>query len=674
MKTKTPASSAHRLRAARTRILLALIAGAIAWMQVPPSSAEAAGPPDARPASAATAARNASMRDGLPFADRTDIDAARRGLVAPFEGQVRDAAGQVVWDTHAYAFLQNDPAPVSVDPGLWRLAQLNSVAGLFNVTDGVYQVRGMDLANMTIIEGRKGLIVVDPLMTAETARAALDLYLRHRPARPVVAIVYTHSHVDHFGGVRGVVDEADVKAGKVKVYAPAGFMEHAISENLFAGPAMFRRGAYQSGSGLSPGERSQVDVGLGKGAPRNGTITLIPPTDAIARAYETRDIDGVTFEFQLTPDTEAPAEMNFYLPKQHALCMAENAARMMHNILTPRGALVRDAKGWSRYLDDSLVRYGEQAQVLFAQHNWPTWGGAAIRKLLADQRDMYAFINDRTLHLINQGLTPDEIAQAVQKLPGDLDRQWYTRGYYGTLSFNVRAVYQRYLGFYDGNPAHLDPLPPTAAGERYVAAMGGAAAVLARMREAMDAGDYRWAVELGNHLVFAEPDNLQARQAQADALEQLGYQSESAIWRNLYLTGARELRQGVPDPGSRTTEDLVKAATPSMFFDFLAVRLDSDRAQGHDMTLNWRFDDLDRSFALTLRNGVLTHREGALHPEADVSVRMSKATLDRISLRQLDFATALKQGNIRVEGQAGKLTEMLGLLDTFKPGFNIVTP
>ncbi|WP_371126993.1 alkyl/aryl-sulfatase [Variovorax sp. YR216] len=652
----------------------AAIAFALAFHSIRAAPVDGASASSAKAASAATASRNAAVLQQLPFGDRADFEAARRGLIAPFEGKIRNANGEVVWDSHAYDFLLDDTAPATVNPSLWRHAQLNSNAGLFKVTDRVYQLRGMDLANMTVIEGDRGLIVIDPLMSTETARAALALYRKYRPAAPVVAVIYTHSHVDHFGGVRGVVDEADVKAGKVKIYAPAGFLGHAISENLFAGTAMFRRGMYQGGSTLPRGALGQIDAGLGKGAPRSATITLIPPTNLIAKDFETHVVDGVRIEFQLTPDTEAPSEMNLYLPTLRALCMAENVARTMHNVLTPRGALVRDAKGWSRYLDDSLVRYGDKAEVLFAQHGWPTWGGEGIRTLLADQRDMYAFINDRTLHLMNKGLTPNEIAEAIQKLPGELDKKWYARGYYGVLSFNVRAVYQRYLGFYDANPANLDPLPPVDSARRYVAAMGGSASVLALVRDAIAKGDYRWAAQIGNHLVFAEPDNKEAREAQAEALEQLAYQSEAATWRNMYLSGASDLRQGVPELATRATEDLVKAATPAMFFDFLAVRLDTEKAQGHDMTLNWRFDDVHQSFALTLRNGVLTQREGTQHAKSDVSVRMNKSVLDRISLRQLDFATALRQGDIRVEGNAGKLTELLGMLSTFKPAFNIVTP
>ncbi|WP_053119165.1 alkyl/aryl-sulfatase [Pseudomonas sp. P1.31] len=624
--------------------------------------------------SAQTIASNAAVLKQLPFSDRTDFESISKGLIAPFKGQIKDASGKVIWDVQAYDFLAKDQAPESVNPSLWRLAQLNAHAGLFEVSPKLYQVRGLDLANMTIIEGDDGLIIIDPLTMAETAKAALDLYYANRPHKPVVAVIYSHTHVDHFGGVRGVIDEADVKAGKVKVFAPAGFMEHVMSENVMAGNAMSRRAQYQFGSLLPRGENGQVDAGLGKSSPTGGTVTLIPPTDLIAKELETRTIAGIQFEFQLTPGTEAPAEMNMYLPELKALCMAENATQMMHNVLTPRGAQVRDAKAWSQYLDDSLARYGDKADVLFAQHNWPTWGGERIRTFLADQRDMYAFLNDRTLHLLNQGLTPQEIADTITKLPGSLDQKWYTRGYYGSLSFNTRAVYQRYMGFYDGNPANLNPLPPVDTAKHTVEAMGGGAAVLDKMRKAMASGDYRWAAQLGNQLLFAEPDNAEAHKAQAETLEQLGYQSENATWRNMYLTGAMELRNGVPPhAGTSVSVDMVRAMSPEMFFDYLAVRLDSDKAVNHDLTLNWTFDDLQKDFNLTLRNGVLTHRAG-LNPAADASVSLSKDTLEKISLKQLDFPTAMQKGLIKLQGNGKKLGELMGSLDTFGPQFNIVTP
>ena len=625
-------------------------------------------------ASPQTTASNAAVLKQLPFTDRTDYESVTKGLIAPFKGQVKDASGKVIWDIQAYDFLTKDQAPESVNPSLWRLAQLSAHAGLFEVSPRLYQVRGLDLANMTIIEGDDGLIIIDPLTMAETAKAALDLYYQNRPHKPVVAVIYSHTHVDHFGGVRGVIDEADVKAGKVKVFAPAGFMEHVMSENVYAGNAMSRRAQFQFGSLLPRGERGQVDAGLGKSTPSGGTVTLIPPTDLIDKALQTRTIAGLEVEFQLTPGTEAPAEMNLYLPQLRALCMAENATQMMHNILTPRGAQVRDAKAWAEYLDGSLARYGDKSDVLFAQHNWPTWGGERIRTFLADQRDMYAFLNDRTLHLLNQGLTPLEIADSIKKLPGSLDQKWYTRGYYGSLSFNTRAVYQRYMGFYDGNPANLNPLPPVETAKYTVEAMGGEAAVLEKMRAAMNKGEYRWAAQLGNQLLFANPDNSDARKAQAEALEQMGYQSENATWRNMYLTGAMELRNGVPPhAGTSVSVDMVRAMSPQMFFDFLAVRLDSEKAAGHDLTLNWTFEDLNMDFNLTLRNGVLTHRAG-LNAQADASVTMSKATLEQISLKQLDIPTAIQKGLIKLQGNGKKLGELMTSLDTFAPQFNIVTP
>ena len=633
-------------------------------------------PQPSKMATAITAAQNAAWLDKLPFADRADFEAANRGRIAGFDGVIEDADGQTVWDLSAYNFLDGNRPADSVNPSLWRQAQLNNIAGLFQVSERLYQIRGFDLSNMNIIEGDSGLIIMDPLITTETARAGLELYFQHRPRKPVVAVIYTHSHADHFGGVRGVVDEADVAAGKVKVYAPEGFYEHAVSENVLAGTAMSRRAQYMYGALLPRGERGQVDAGLGKSVPRAGTVTLIPPTELIRQPIETHDIDGIEVEFQLTPGTEAPAEMNLYFPQFRALCVAENAARVMHNVLTLRGALVRDPKIWAHYLDETLLRYGDKSDVLFAQHHWPTWGQAELKSFLADQRDMYAFINDQSLRLLNQGLTPLEIADELKSLPPQLANKWYARDYYGSLSHNVRAVYQRYLGFYDGNPASLDPLPPVQASERYVAAMGGADKVLEQARAAFAKGEYRWVAQLVNHLVFAEPDNRAARELQADALEQLGYQSENATWRNVYLVGAYELRNGVPQQASAGTvsADIIRSMTPAMFFDYLGVRLNADKAQGHDMTMNWRFGDLGEDFALTLRNGVLTYREGRRHEQADLEVSLSKAILDRIALQQTDFPGAVQAGEVRLQGKPELLGQFLGALDSFSPQFNIVTP
>ncbi|MDD0841446.1 alkyl/aryl-sulfatase [Pseudomonas sp. Gutcm_11s] len=639
------------------------------------SSAHAEPPAAGKPASEITRERNQAWLQRLPFSDRADFDNARRGLIEPFTGVVENAEGQPVWNRMAYNFLDGNDAPASVNPSLWRIAQLNNIAGLFEVRERVYQVRGLDLSNMTIIEGDSGLILIDPLISTETARAGLELYYKHRPRKPVLAVIYSHSHVDHFGGVRGVIDEADVKAGKVQVIAPEGFYEHAVSENVLAGPAMMRRAQYMYGSLLPRDERGQVDAGLGKGTPSNATVTLIAPTVLIAKALETRNIDGVEIEFQLTPGTEAPAEMNMYFPQFKTLCMAENATHTQHNVLTLRGALVRDAKVWAHYLDDALVRYGDKAEVLFAQHHWPTWGGSEIRDYLADQRDMYAFLDSQTLRLINQGLTPTEIAARLESLPPRLASKWYSRDYYGSLSHNVRAVYQRYMGFYDGNPANLDPLPPEDAGRRYVAAMGGADAVLQSARQAFSSGDYRWAAQLLNHLVFAEPDNAAARELQADTLEQLGYQSENATWRNVYLSGALELRQGVAEARARNgAPDMIRALTPSMFFDYLAVRIDALKAADEDLLINWRFTDLGEDYALTLRNGVLTQRKDSRHAQADINVSMTKALLDRIALKETGFLKEATIGDIEIEGGRLKLLKLLGGMDEPNPQFNLVSP
>lgn len=623
-----------------------------------------------------TQASNQQWLQRLPFDDHGDFEAARRGLLERFDGPVATADGKTVWDLGQYRFLDPTQAPATVNPSLWRLAQLNTIAGLFKVTEGIYQVRGLDLANMTIVEGQDGLIVLDPLLAVETARAGLELYFRHRPRKPVTTLIYTHPHIDHFGGARGVIDEADVKAGKVQVIAPEGFFEHAIGENVLAGPAMKRRAQYMYGAPLPRGPRGQVDAGLGKGVPANATVSLIAPTLEISQPLQRMTLSGVEVEFQLTPGTEAPAEMNIYFPGFKALCMAENATHVQHNVLTLRGALVRDPKVWAHYLDQSLLRYGDQAEVVFAQHHWPTWGGPAIREYLADQRDMYAFIDSQTLRLINQGQTPMEIAQSLANLPPRLASKWYSRDYYGSLSHNVRAVYQRYMGFYDGNPANLDPLPPQAAGKRYVAAMGGADQVLAQARQAFAEGDYRWVAQLVNHLVFAEPGNTAARELQADALEQLGYQSENATWRNAYLSGAQELRGGVAAAtgSGGNADDMVRALTPSLFFDYLGVRVDAFKAAESDLSINWRFTDLGEDYALTLRNGVLTHRDLTRHAQADVQVSMSKQTLDRIALKQTGFLKEATLGEISIEGERVKFLRFMGGLENADSRFNIVTP
>lgn len=630
-------------------------------------------------ASPATITANRQLLGVLDFADTSDFDDALRGRLATFaEGVIRDAKGKVVWDLAGYGFLESPQAPDTVNPSLWRQERLNNIAGLFQVTEGIYQVRGLDLSNMTLIEGKTGVIVIDPLISTETAAAALALYRQQRGNRPVKAVIYSHSHVDHYGGVKGVVSEDQVRSGAVRVYAPKGFLEHAVSENVYAGTAMSRRAQYMYGALLPKSPTGQVGAGLGKTTSR-GTVSLIAPTDILGadgEAEVTRTLDGLEVEFQLTPGTEAPAEMNLYLPAYRALGAAENATHTLHNILTIRGAEVRDAKKWSEYLDQTLARYGDRSEVLFAQHHWPTWGRDRIATLLADQRDMYRYIHDQTLRLINLGLTPMEIAETLASLPEPLARRWYNRGYYGTLSHNVRAVYQRYLGFYDGNPANLNPLPPVAAARRYVEVMGGEEQVVSKAQVAYDQGDYRWVAELMKHVVFANPSSRLGRGLLANALEQMGYQSEAGTWRNAMLMGASELRNGVPPASSTTASpDTLKAMTLDMYFDYLGIRLNGPKAaRSGDSVLNWIFDDLGETQVLTLRSGVLTHRKAQAVTTADATVRLSRSTLDTISLGQTTFDQAIETGAIVIEGRREAVTQLLANLDDFANVFNIVTP
>ncbi len=627
-----------------------------------------------KPAEPATAAANAKVLGELNFANREDFESAKRGFVAAIPGaEVRTADGRVVYSLKPFEFLlASDTAPASVNPSLWRHAQINQMHGLFKVTDRVYQVRGMDL--MTIVEGDTGLILIDPLLSAETARAALDLYLAHRPRKPVVAVIYTHSHVDHFGGVRGVIDEADALSGRVKVIAPVGFMEHAVSENVIAGNAMSRRAQYQFGRFVPPGPQGQIDTGLGTMLSR-GRITLIAPNDLVEKSMDTRSVDGVQMTFQLTPGTEAPAELNVWFPQFKVFNAAENVTQQIHNLYTLRGAEVRDALAWAKYIDESRELFAGQAAVMIAQHNWPVWGAPAIDNMLRKQRDLYKYMHDQTVRLMNMGVKPREIAETI-RLPDSIGKEWFARGYYGTVSHNTKAVYQRYLGWYDANPAHLNPLPEAEAAKKYVAYMGGADAVTARARDDFRAGNYRWVAEVMNQVVFADPANAAARSLQADALEQLGYQAESGVWRNVYLTGALELRDGLPSGIGATagSADVVRAIPLGLFFDYLAVRLDGPRAAGKAMVVNWNFTDVKTQVRLTLENSVLSHQLDRPAAKPDATITLKRATLDQISLRQKTFAEALQAGEIVVTGNGDKLGELLGLVDTFAPMFDVVTP
>ena len=606
----------------------------------------------------------------LPFEDDADFRNADRGFLAALSPCVITAAdGRVVWDNDSYAFLDG-PAPSSVHPSLWRQSTLNAKQGLYEVVPGIYQVRGFDISNITFIEGDTGIIVIDPLISTEVAAAALALYRDHRGGeRRVVAVIYTHSHADHFGGVLGVTSEAEVASGAVAVLAPEGFVEHAVQENVYAGTAMARRATYMYGTLLSRGPLDQVGCGLGQ-ATSTGEVAIIVPTVDIAATGETHTIDGVEIEFQMAPGTEAPAEMHFYFPRFRALCMAENATHNLHNLLTLRGALVRDPHAWSGYLTEAIDTFAARTDVMFAPHHWPTWGRENIVEFLSLQRDLYAYLHDQTLRLLNQGHTGVEIAEMFQ-MPPALDRAWHTHGYYGSVSHNVKAVYQRYMGWFDGNPARLWPHPPEALGPRYVEAMGGIDRVVEIAQAAFDAGDLRWAATLLDHAVFTDSEHLGARALLADTLEQLAYGSENATWRNFFLTGATELRDGnVGTALSSASPTMFNQLAPEQIFDSLAIRVTGPRSWELDVAIDITFADVGANYRLSLRNGVLVYRKLAADP-ATATVTVSLRTKMRLLAAVVGDVTS---PGLEISGDATALQSFLGVLDQPDPAFNIVTP
>lgn len=616
---------------------------------------------------------NRALRMRLPFADEQDFEDARRGRLGTLsDGVIRGTENRVVWDAGAYDFLDGD-CPETVNPSLWRQSRLNSIHGLFEVTDGIYQVRGLDLSNITIVEGDAGVLVIDPLISAETAAAALALYRERRGERPVTGLLYTHSHVDHFGGARGVVSEEDVASGRIPVLAPQGFLEHAVSENVYAGGAMARRATYMYGALLPKGPEGQVGSGLGQ-TTSIGSVTLIPPTLEIERTGQTEVVDGIELEFQMTPGTEAPAEMNLLLPGHRALCMADNVTHSMHNVLTLRGALVRDARVWAAYVDEAISLFAGRADVQFAQHHWPRWGRERIVDFLAKQRDLYAYIHDQTLRLLNRGYTASEIAEQLE-LPPALEREWHCRGYYGSLSHNVKAVAQRYLGWFDGNPATLWPHPRVEAARRYVKLAGGEQALLEQARAAFEQGDHRWVAELAGHAVFANPESEEARELQARAFEQIAFGAENATWRNFFLMGALELREGVAGTAtSPAPADFVRNLSTSQLFDALAIRIDGPRAGESRVVLRWSFADSGELHEMVLERGVLMHRPRPREAQADATLTLDRPTLDALLTGRLEPGEALADGRLRVDGDGAQLGVLLGLLDAPDPAFPIVTP
>jgi alkyl sulfatase BDS1-like metallo-beta-lactamase superfamily hydrolase len=626
-------------------------------------------------ASASVVARHAATLEALPFSDRRDFEEAACGFLGSIDhAKIMSATGRAVWSLEPYGFLTAEDAPPTVDPSLWRQSRLNMHHGLFEVVAGVYQVRGLDIANMTLIEGDKGVIVVDTLTSIEGARAAIELYFQHRGKRPVTAVIFTHTHTDHWGGARGVIDDDTLAKGSVPIIAPNLFMEHAVSENIIAGPAMLRRAQYQFGPFLAKGPRGQVDCGLGKSMAA-GSVALLRPTDLIMATGDTRTIDGLEFEFQMAPNSEAPAEMHFFIPRYKLLNLAENCTHNFHNLLPFRGADVRDALAWSKYLGEALQMWGGKAEAMCGQHHWPVWGRDRIDTMIRQQRDLYKFAHDQTIRLMNHGLTASEIAEVI-KLPASLDGAWHARGYYGHIRHNVKAIYQKYLGWYDANPVNLDPLPPVESGRKYVEYMGGADAILERAEKDFARGEFRFVAQALSHLVFAEPDNQRARAMLADTFEQLGYAAESATWRNAYLFGAQELRQGMPQAPTRPPmpRETLAALRTGQLWDVLGVRLNGPKAEGKRIVLNWSFTDTHETFILNLENCALSYVAGAQSAEADAGFTLARSTLDEVIAKQTTFPDAVAGGRIKFTGNPIKLGELMALMDEFPRMFEIVEP
>lgn len=595
---------------------------------------------DSKDATETTVKINSEVYSLLDFDDKTEWEFANKGLIdAPEKLEIKDSEGNVVWSQEAYAFLEDyDKAPDTVNPSLWENSKNNHAYGLFEVTDGIYQVRGYDMANLTLIESDNGWIVFDPLMSVECTKAAMDLAEKNLGERPVKAVIISHSHVDHFGGIGGVIsaeEVADVNlslseqlaSGKIPVIVPEGFEAHAVSENIYAGVAMQRRAAYQYGVYLAPSIKSTLAMGIGMGQ-STGTLSYISPSYEIKETGESYVIDGVKLEFQMTPGTEAPAEMNTWLPDKKALWVAENCTGTLHNLYTLRGAQIRDGSAWAKYICETIALYGAEAEVTFQSHNWPHWGNEVLNEYLENTAAVYQYINDKTLEYINQGYTSDEISNMIE-LPKEHAKNWYTRQYYGTVAHNSKAVYQKYMGWYDANPVNLNPLTPSESAKKWVEYLGDTDRVLEMAKADYDKGEYQWVAEITNVIVYAEPDNTAARLLCADALEQLGYQAESGTWRNAYLTAAYELR-GLREPdGEITIQSGVMLANISAdnIFDYIGIALDKEAMADKDITVNVVLTDLNRQYMLKFKNGVLLKYEGTLSDEADVTIKTVRKAL-----------------------------------------------
>ena len=627
----------------------------------------------AQEASKYTVEINKKISQQYDLMNKQDFNDANKGLIAQLpDPLIKNVKGDTVWNGKQFSFIQGD-SPATVNPSLWRQEKLNNIAGLFKVTEGIWQIRGYDIANMTLGAGKTGWIVIDPLLSSEVSRATFDFAMQQLGRKPVVAVIYTHSHIDHFGGIRGIVNEADVSSGKVPIIAPEGFMDHAVAENILAGNAMSRRAQYQFGSTIAYSEKEGVGSGLGKGLSL-GNAGLIPPTDIIKKTGEEKVIDGIRMVFQMANGSEAPAEFTFYIPQYKALCLSEVVTSNMHNIYTLRGAKMRDALGWSKYINEMIDLFPD-ADVAFRSHHWPVWGQSRIHQHLANQRDAYRFIHDEAVQLLNQGKKMDDIGNQTY-FPQALANDFSTHGYYGTLSHNMRAVYAFYLGYYDGNPATLHRLPLDQTSIRYVEAMGGSKAVMSRVEKAYNKGDYQWAAELNNHLIFADPKNQKAKILQANILEQLGYQAESAVWRNEYLTAAKELRDGVKPSGRSNSQnpDMLRGMNIDMILDFIAVRLDHQKVDGITQNINIYFTDLKENYALELSNGVLNNTKGRVLSNSNATLSISRGNFLKMLLAKIPLTQIIQAGDAKIEGDPKSFSLIFTNLKEFNPAFNIVTP
>ena len=627
-----------------------------------------------KPATEHTKQAQARVRGELNFANRQSFDDAQRGFIASINPiTIKRPDGHTTFDLEQLSFLDGE-APDTVNPSLWRQAQLNAQHhGLYEVCDGLYQVRSFDIANMTLIRGEHGWIIIDPLTSSESSAAALALANEQLGERPVVAVLITHSHADHFGGILGVVSHQQVSSGEVPVIAPMDFVDESLNENVLAGNAMGRRATYMYGNLLKPSPTGFVTTGLGASLSL-GTTGFIVPSDTICETGETRTIDGIEIEFQMTMGTEAPAEFVFYLPQFKALCMSEITSHHLHNVYTPRGAQVRDALAWSAQINESIERFGHRLDIQFASHHWPIWGRQRAVEYLEKQRDLYKYIHDQTLRLANKGFNKEEIAERVS-LPPSLGQEFYNRDYYGTVHHNTRAVYVKYLGFFDGNPATLYPLPPTESAARYLDYMGGADAVVAKAQHSFTAGDYRWVAEVLNHVVMADPEHIEGRALLANTLEQLGYQSESAPWRNFYLCGALELREGLPESRAFNASGGIAAGMPiENFFQVLAVRLLPEAALNLDLSIELVFTDLNCRYLLSIRNSVLNYFKDPKNSAPQVSLTIASLDFKNLLMGATDAAALMEKQQMAIEGDATRLLSLRALFDQFVRRYPLVTP